>query len=170
RCGSTTPGSSSYDASLLYEYINGWFYLDKEKSWFFAPSNSYSVYSSNDQTWLAFQTGTDGLLDTFQWDFANKQWVLQGSAPVEGRFKLTVTKNLDAGGEVSSGGTFAEGKTITITAAPSAGYHFVGWKWDDNTVSTNPTETFKISKDVSVQAVFLSNGGLSSSLGDTNGN
>ena len=115
--------------------------------------------------------GANNVLDTFKWDYAKEQWVdYASSTAATGHLKLTVTKNIDAGGEVSSGGSFAAGTPMTITAAPSAGFHFVGWKWDDNSVSTSPTLTFSLTKNVSVQAVFLSIDGLSGSLGGNPGN
>lgn len=62
---------------------------------------------------------------------------------------------------LSSGGTYDEGESVTVTAAANSGYRFVGWTEDGTTVSTEATYTFTVGADRTLTAVFsqISSGG-----------
>lgn len=63
-------------------------------------------------------------------------------------YTLTVTAG--TGGTVSGGGTYNYGATATLTATPSAGYHFVKWS-DDN---TNASRTVTVTGNATYTAIF----------------
>ncbi|MFP6900094.1 MAG: hypothetical protein VCA36_04075, partial [Opitutales bacterium] len=165
--GGTGTSTDSNGSALLYDFINGWFYTSAY-GWSFATSNSDSIYNSRASTWLSFQKNGSNALQLYKWNYPSKLWVNYASAAVAGQYNLTVTKNVDAGGEVSSGGSFASGTPITITANPHAGYHFIGWEGD--VVSTSATKSFVLDKNVVVQAVFLTDAELSNLLDGSQGN
>ena len=58
------------------------------------------------------------------------------------------------GGSVSGSGNYNIGSTVTISASPSAGYHFVRWTKNGKPVSTNPTHSFTVKTNVSYVAEF----------------
>ena len=58
------------------------------------------------------------------------------------RYVITVTANPTNGGTVAGGATYDEGTSVTLTATPATGYHFVNWTLNGNEVSTNATYTF----------------------------
>lgn len=60
----------------------------------------------------------------------------------------------DGGGVASGGGTFSEGQSVTITATPSNGYEFAGWREDGIIVSTGLSYTFVVDGDRTFTAVF----------------
>ena len=65
-------------------------------------------------------------------------------------YTITATSANTSMGSVSGGGTYEEGKTVTLTATPKSGYRFV--KWSDGTTA-NPY-TFKATKNVTLTATF----------------
>ena len=66
------------------------------------------------------------------------------------QYNLTVTAG--TGGSVStSGGTYDDGTTVTITATPDDGYEFVGWNGSD---STNATIDITINSNTTLEALF----------------
>ena len=66
------------------------------------------------------------------------------------QYNLTVTAG--TGGSVStSGGTYDDGTTVTITATPDDGYEFVRWNGSD---SSNATIDITINSDTTLEAVF----------------
>ncbi len=66
----------------------------------------------------------------------------------------TVSVNATTGGTASGGGTCRDGDSITVTATPSDGYHFVKWTESGNEVSTDASYTFTVDKDRTLTAVF----------------
>ena len=81
--------------------------------------------------------------------------------PAPTTYTVTVNVSPTAGGSVSSGGTYDEGESVTVTAAANSGYRFVGWTEDGTTVSTEATYTFTVGADRTLTAVFsqISSGG-----------
>jgi plastocyanin len=66
------------------------------------------------------------------------------------QYSLTVSAG--AGGSVStSGGTYDDGASISITATPNDGYEFTGWNGSD---STSSTITITINSNITIQALF----------------
>ena len=79
------------------------------------------------------------------------------------QYSLTVTAG--TGGSVStSGGTYDDGTTVTITATPNDGYEFVGWNGSD---SSNATIDITINSDTTLEALFTEVQTTSSTSTDT---
>jgi hypothetical protein len=72
----------------------------------------------------------------------------------------TYSVNLSAtpagGGVVSGGGTFAPGKSVTITATVNPGYEFVNWTEGTKVLTTNTSYTFTVSTNRTLVANFRS--------------
>ena len=71
----------------------------------------------------------------------------------------TVTVTAGNGGIVSGGGTFADGSTVTVTAVPNSGYHFVRWTENGAQISGRAEYSFTLT------AEFAPNAGGSSTDG-----
>ena len=65
--------------------------------------------------------------------------------------------NNNAWGTVTGGGTYNEGTSVTLTATPATGYHFVKWQQDGNT--QNP-RTVTVTGNATYTAVFAQNVGI----------
>lgn len=81
----------------------------------------------------------------------------------------TFTVSLTAGdhGSVSGAGTYDYNQSVTITATPDSGYHFV--KWSDN--DTNASRTFNITENVTLTATFEEDAPIQYTItGASNGN
>ena len=65
-------------------------------------------------------------------------------------FKVTLSTEYDWRGTVAGGGWAADSSTVTITATPEDGYHFV--KWSNGL--TNATETITVTSDTTLVAEF----------------
>ena len=65
-----------------------------------------------------------------------------------------VNVSATTGGTASGGGTCQDGASITVTATPSDGYHFVKWTEGGTQVSTDASYTFTVDKDRTLTAVF----------------
>ncbi|WP_407680058.1 InlB B-repeat-containing protein, partial [Candidatus Chordibacter forsetii] len=62
-------------------------------------------------------------------------------------------------GQVSGGGLFAHGDSLTISAFPDQGQSFSHWEWDNNgsIFSENTTVTFPLQGDTALVAIFIPN-------------
>ena len=69
-------------------------------------------------------------------------------------YTVSVTNSNDAAGSITGTGTFEEGTSVTLTAAPNKGYNFLGFYDADTKVSNGNelTYTFTLSSDVSLTA------------------
>jgi Divergent InlB B-repeat domain len=70
------------------------------------------------------------------------------------QFKITVRASPSADGMVSGGGTFAEGSSQTVTAAPNTGHTFVHWTENGRVASTSASYTFTLNGNVTLVADF----------------
>ena len=70
------------------------------------------------------------------------------------QYQLVV--NTDENGSVStSGGTYNDGESVSVTASPDTGYGFVNWTDSSgNELSTNPTYNFNITSDTTITANY----------------
>jgi len=66
------------------------------------------------------------------------------------QYTLTVTAG-DGGSVSTSGGTYNDGTSISITATPSEGYGFVGWNGSD---STSSTISVTLTANTTIEALF----------------
>ncbi len=73
-------------------------------------------------------------------------------APGEHAYTVTVNANDTTMGSVSGGGTYEEGRVITLEATPNAGYHFVHWNDD----VTEATRNVTVKADIIFTAYFES--------------
>ena len=77
-----------------------------------------------------------------------------GSGGTTTQYLLTV--NTGANGSVSStGGSYDDGQSLSVTASPDSGYSFVNWTDSSgNELSTNTTYTFNISNNTTITANY----------------
>ncbi|MBO6025796.1 MAG: hypothetical protein J6P73_00945, partial [Bacteroidales bacterium] len=73
-------------------------------------------------------------------------------------FSVNATANPAEGGEVSGGGTYAEGTDCTLTATANTGYDFTNWTENGEVVSTEATYSFTVSGDRELVANFALSG------------
>ena len=69
-------------------------------------------------------------------------------------YPVTTSSYPTYGGTTSGGGTFNQGKSVTVTATPRAGYLFQNWTWYGNVMSTSPSYTFTVTGATPLQANF----------------
>ena len=65
-----------------------------------------------------------------------------------------VTTDVQGNGYVTGGGAYQEGATCKLYATAEGIATFVGWYIDQKQVSTNPSYSFTVSKDIFVRALF----------------
>lgn len=70
------------------------------------------------------------------------------------KHQVTVTANPAEGGTVSGGGQYDEGSNATVNAVMNEDYDFVGWFRNGTKVSSNPSYTFVVENDVTLEARF----------------
>lgn len=68
---------------------------------------------------------------------------------------ITLSVDPEGGGTASGGGSAEDGGTITVTASPSNGHEFVGWRENGSIVSSSASYTFTVTGDRSLTAVFV---------------
>ncbi len=79
--------------------------------------------------------------------------VVWGYNPNAQTWTVTVSANNSTYGNVSGGGTVADGSTTTITASPASGYKFVKWSNGQTTASA----TITVTSDTTLVAEFTEN-------------
>jgi len=72
--------------------------------------------------------------------------------------QLTVSAFPAVGGTVTGGGTFAQGSSVTVTAAPNTGYLFTNWTDGVTIVSTSASYQFNMAGNKTLVANFAVNG------------
>ncbi len=73
-----------------------------------------------------------------------------------------------SGGATTGDGTYAAGSTATVTATANMGYVFVEWRENGTAVSTDPSYSFMITADRSLEAVFDQSVGIADFSGMEN--
>lgn len=74
--------------------------------------------------------------------------------PVVVEYTITLSVDPAGGGVATGGGKFESGQSITVTATPSSGYDFAGWKENGAVVSTDTSYTFTATADRALTALF----------------
>jgi hypothetical protein len=69
-------------------------------------------------------------------------------------YEITVTANPEEGGTVTGTGTYNHFSTCTLTATAYEGYVFVSWNEDGARVSTEPTYSFIVTGERTIEACF----------------
>lgn len=69
-------------------------------------------------------------------------------------YTIDVEPNPAHGGDVSGGGDYEDGASVTITASPKAGFHFLEWIENGSQVSTDASYTFTVNGNRKLTAVF----------------
>ncbi len=69
-------------------------------------------------------------------------------------YTISVSANPSNGGTVAGGGTYQEGQSCTVSATANAGYDFLNWTENGNTVSTNASYTFTVNGNRNLVANF----------------
>ncbi len=70
------------------------------------------------------------------------------------KYMVSLLVDPECGGTVSGGNIVESGASITITARPSDGYTFMGWRENGKIVSTSASYTFNVNADKTFTAVF----------------
>ena len=69
-------------------------------------------------------------------------------------YRVTAGIDPEGSGTASGGGTYQQGTSVTVTAAPGEGYNFVKWTENGQTVSESTSYTFTVTGDRTLTAVF----------------
>lgn len=69
-------------------------------------------------------------------------------------YTIDVAPDPAHGGDVSGGGDYEDGTSVTITASPKAGFRFLEWIENGNQVSTDASYTFTVNGNRKLTAVF----------------
>mgnify|MGYP001046293381 CR=1 FL=1 len=69
-------------------------------------------------------------------------------------YRVTAGIDPEGSGTASGGGTYQQGTSVTVTAAPGEGYRFVKWTENGQTVSESTSYTFTVTGDRTLTAVF----------------
>jgi hypothetical protein len=88
----------------------------------------------------------------YQFTVSGDRTLVANFAPIP--YTVTLSSNPAAGGTASGGGTFNSGSSVTVTAAPNAGYSFTNWTENGNPVSTNANYQFVLSGNRTLVANF----------------
>ena len=145
-------GSSDAGGLVEYNYQNGTVtnsYWDKDKS----GMNSSAGGEGKTTAEMKQQATFAG------WDFTNI-WNIDGSRNDGYPFlknnpsDYTVTISSSGNGDVTGGGIYKQGESVTLGAVPSEGYNFAGWYKGAVKVSSLPNYTFTVSEDVTLTASF----------------
>jgi polygalacturonase len=75
-------------------------------------------------------------------------------------YVISTTASPGKGGTVSGAGTFACGKSVSLTAAPASGYTFVNWTSGTTIISSKAAYTFNASETIALTANFTFSTGL----------
>ena len=70
---------------------------------------------------------------------------------------FSVSLSCNDGGEVEGEGTYKRGENVTILARADDNYTFEGWYEGSVKLSSKESYTFTVTKDVSIQAIFVIN-------------
>ena len=153
------------DDNWSYHYDFGWIYVDQVANgdfwfwhetigWLWTNGDTFpSCWNKTKSDWIRFaqdtatgnlQTNADGRLWYF--DYANTLWT--NPLPT---YEIAATISPVNGGTVTGTGSFVEGETVTLVAAPADGFEFSGWSGYG---ITTPQAQFTATSDLSVTAVF----------------
>ena len=69
-------------------------------------------------------------------------------------YDITATANPTIGGTITGDGTYTHGTTVTLSATPAEGYHFLNWSQNGTVVSTDPAISFTATQDSAFVAHF----------------
>lgn len=92
-----------------------------------------------------------------------------GSTPAAVLYTIDEIASPQDGGNVTGAGTYADGDSVTLTAAPNAGFSFVNWTEDGNSVSSSASYTFTATAARTLTANFLLNSYTVSATAGANG-
>ena len=70
------------------------------------------------------------------------------------RYTVTVVVNDESMGEVIGAGSYKEGETVELAAAPVANHRIVDWKKGEEVLSTSLTCSFEVTEDVTINVTF----------------
>ena len=70
------------------------------------------------------------------------------------RYTVTVDINDESMGEVIGAGSYKEGETAELAAAPAANHRIVNWKNGEEVLSTDLTCSFEVTEDVTINVTF----------------
>jgi len=78
----------------------------------------------------------------------------QDAPPTPNQYTIQVSADPSGGGDVTGGGTYTEGTSITVTATAKEGHRFVNWTEADHAVSSDASYSFTVTDDRNLTAIF----------------
>ncbi len=72
-------------------------------------------------------------------------------------YTITATANDNNMGTVSGGGTYNEAATVTLTATPATGYHFVNWTKTGETSPVSTAATYSFNATAETEGSYIAN-------------
>lgn len=116
-----------------------------------------SLYEFTDGAWLKLASTVNPVMHTIAVTTTNLSVFALG-------VEALVTFNVDASvapvnsGTITGAGNYAGGSSVTLVAAPNAGYAFSNWTQSGSAVSTSPSYTFLAQTDRTLVANFVTVG------------
>jgi hypothetical protein len=157
----TAPGSGSYSITVTRNPsadVAG----AASGAGIYAAGASVTV-TATPGTFYEFYKWTEGLTEVStspSYTFlatANRALVANFLSKAGAPYKITTTSSANAG-TTAGGGSYPLGATVTVTAAPGAGYVFDAWTDNSYVVSTSPTYQFLAVADRNLTANFTAVG------------
>ena len=153
----------------------------KDPAILYAGTSDSGVFVSDDggESWVEFNDGL-GITDITRLEISATEPKMLYAGTVHGgvwatpalslpEYLISVVVEPEGEGTVTGDGTYFQGNSVTLTATPTTGYHFVHWTEDGEVVSDNPEYTFTAAEDRDLVAHFAINTYLVTATAGENG-
>lgn len=134
--------SFGYDATLLPPGLD---------------ANGLSIYQSTGGAWVKLASAVNTTTHSIMVNTAGLGTFALGVDAIT-TFEIAASTAPANSGTITGAGTYAEGSSVTLAAAPNAGYIFTNWTDGASVISTSPTYSFLAQADRTLVANFATAG------------